>query len=86
MAAAKKTPDYRRALHAVLKELQRAHRKYSRFHSAHEGIAVIEEEFIELRAEVFRREKKRDYAAMEAEAIQLAAMSLRFMMDICGDD
>lgn len=73
---------YSRALRDVSKELDRAVRKFDRFNSAHEGIAVIEEEFIELREEVFKRAKKRKNGKMRAEAVQLAAMALRFLTDV----
>ena len=66
----------------VVGELKKAREKFGPFSSAHEGIAVIEEEFIELREEVFL--KNRTLEAMRLEAKQLAAMALRFMLDVCG--
>lgn len=74
---------YQRALDDIGKELSRAIRKYPRFKSAHEGVAVIEEEFLEFRKEVFKRPKKRSVAKMRAEAIQGGAMFARFIMDVC---
>lgn len=71
---------------AVVKEIKRARRKLPRYQSAHEAIAILEEEFLELRAEVYKRHSKRDYAKMEAEACQVATVAILFMMDICGDD
>jgi hypothetical protein len=47
--------------------------------SGHEGLAVIEEEFLELRLEVFWG---KDPAKLREEAVQLAAMALRFLCDI----
>lgn len=74
---------YSRVRDDVSKELDRALRKNpKRFNSAHEGLAVIEEEFIELRAEVFKRPKKRKVAKMRNEAVQLAAMALRFILEV----
>lgn len=53
-------------------------------HSAHEGFAVLLEEVEELKAEVFKGGKqKRDIKAMRAEAVQVAAMALRFIEDVC---
>lgn len=73
---------YARALRDVGKELDRAIRKYPRFQSAHEGIAVLREEYLELETEVFKRPKKRRNGKMREEAIQTAAMALRFVMDV----
>lgn len=64
----------------VLDELARATAKFPAFNSGHEGYAVIDEECIELRNEVYwgsDPEKRR------AEAVQLAAMALRFIRDVC---
>lgn len=74
---------YSRVRDDVSKELDRALRKYKRFNSAHEGLAVIDEEFIELRAEVYKRPKKRSIAKMRKEAVQLAAMAQRFILEVC---
>ena len=73
---------YSRELRDVSEELDRALRKFGRFHSAHEGIAVLREEYIELEQEVFKRAKKRRPAKMRAEAIQVAAMAIRFAMEV----
>lgn len=52
------------------------------FRSAHEGFAILKEEVDELWAEVIRHD--RDPAALKKEAIQVAAMALRFLSDVCG--
>jgi hypothetical protein len=65
----------------VLGELQRATAKFGKFHSSHEGIAVLREEYLELEREVFWG-KDRD--CVTAEAIQVAVMALRFLRDCCG--
>ena len=70
----------------VQDELNWAVNHYGAFHSAHEGFAVIEEEFIELRDEVFKNKEKRSITKMRKEAKQVAAMAVRFMVDICGED
>ena len=64
----------------VRQELERARAKFGAFASAHEGLAVIEEEFLELRHEVFWG---KDPAAKRAEAVQVAAMAIRFIEDVC---
>jgi hypothetical protein len=78
-------PNNRRWV-AVSDELQRAERDYPAFNSAHEGFAVILEEVDELKAEVWKSPKNRNMAAMEREAVQVAAMALRFLRDVCGMD
>lgn len=61
-------------------------RFHAPFNSSHEGIAVIQEEFEELKNEVFWGEKlhskERHRKEMKAEAIQLAAMCVRFIQEI----
>jgi len=64
-------------------ELARARSKFPPFHSAHEGYAVILEELSELWEEV-RKYPKYDLLKLQTEAIQTAAMALRFAEDICG--
>lgn len=56
------------------------------YNSAHEGFAVINEEFDELKVHVWTNQKRRDIAAMRAEAIQLAACAIAFAADICTDE
>lgn len=82
----------------VLREIARSREIHpGDFHNAHEGHSVIEEEYIELRTEVFtnpikhvspewhndvRQQWRRD---MRKEAIQLAAMAVRFAVEVCGE-
>lgn len=56
------------------------------FNSAHEGFAVLLEEVDELKAHVWTRQDKRDLQAMRKEAKQVAAMALRFMLEVCGEE
>jgi len=74
------------ALKNIQDEYNRAVMKNGSFHSAHEGLAVILEEFEELKEEVWKKRQDRDSAKMYSEAMQIAAMGLRFMIDICLDD
>ena len=62
-------------------ELQRAISLHAPMHSPHEGYAVLLEEVDELWDEV--RKRHPDRAAMRKEAIQIAAMALRFAHDVC---
>ena len=71
------------AIDDILGELDQAQKKFLPFHSAHEGYAVILEELDELKAHVWQKQSERDYEAMRHEAIQVAAMALRFIGDVC---
>lgn len=67
----------------ILKEYNRAVENYSPMHSAHEGIAVIFEEVHELWEEVRIKPEHQIKTAILEEAVQVAAMALRFIVDIC---
>ena len=67
-------------------EAKAAEEKWGPFNSAHEGFAVLLEEVDELKAHVWTNQKKRDIAAMRKEAIQVAAMALRFVHDVCNEE
>ena len=69
------------ALKNVHDEFKRASSKHGGFNSAHEGYAVLLEEVDELWEEVKKRQP--DPARMREEATQVAAMALRFLVDIC---
>ncbi len=75
-------------LDEIYSEWEAARSKFAPFNSSHEGFAVLHEEFDELKAEVWSNEKKNPQRAvqMRAEAIQVAAMALRFITDICDVD
>jgi len=68
------------------RELKRATGLHGKFNSAHEGYAVILEELDELKEEVWKKRQNRDRAKMRAEAVQVAAMALRFALEICSED
>jgi hypothetical protein len=74
---------------AVLKlvgdELLAAVTMHGPMKSAHEGYAVLLEEVDELWDEVKKNDRTRCKRKMFAEAKQVAAMGLRFMLDVCGD-
>lgn len=69
-------------------EALRAAELFPSFNSAHEGFAVLLEEVDELKAEVWSNEKKNPERAakMRKEAVQVAAMALRFIVDVCDKD
>ena len=62
-------------------ELTKAINSYKSFNSAHEGYAVILEELDELWDEVKKKPSKVDIEKMRKEAIQVAAMAIRFIND-----
>jgi hypothetical protein len=72
---------YAREIREVAEELDRALRKHPKFASAHEGCAVIFEELDELWDEVKVRESKRRPKRLRREAIQVAAMAVKFAME-----
>lgn len=70
----------------VYQELTSAISHYPPMNSAHEGIAVLAEEVDELWQHVKHKPASRDLDAMRAEAIQVAAMAIRFVLDVCGEE
>jgi len=56
--------------------------KFPPFNSFHEGYAVIREELDELWDEI---KGGQDKQRMRAEAMQVGAMAMRFMIDLCGE-
>lgn len=69
----------------VRAELERAS-VWPAMNSAHEGYGVLLEEVDELWDCVKTKQKNRDLAKMRAEAIQVAAMALRFAHDVCNEE
>lgn len=70
------------AINEVCEELTKAMEKYPSMSSYHEGWAVILEEVDELWDEVKLKPALRDKEKLRAEAKQIAAMALRFMIDL----
>ena len=70
----------------VSTEVERATMIWGPHNSAHEGFAVLLEEVDELKAHVWTNQKKRDLAKMRTEAIQVAAMAVRFVLDVCNEE
>lgn len=65
-------------LEDVLDEYKNAVGKYNSFHSAHEGYAVLKEEVDELWDAI----KENDHVHSLREARQVAAMALRYLVDV----
>ena len=74
-------PSIETQLQEIGDELARA-AKWPPFNSAHEGYAILAEEVDELWAHVKTNQTKRDLTAMRAEAIQVAAMAIKFVQMI----
>lgn len=77
---------YSLAAHDALKELSQAVGVWPAFNSAHEGFAVLSEEYDELKEHVWTNQKRRDLAKMRAEAIQVAAMAIRFAVECTTEE
>lgn len=74
------------ALMKVQEEVLRAQRLWPRpFSCAHEGISVIREELEELWDHVKTNQKKRDLEEMRKEAVQVAAMAIRFIVEVIDE-
>ncbi len=67
----------------VLSELRSATAKFGPFNSGHEGYAIILEELDELWEEIKSKEPGND-ARQGGGVIQVAAMALRYLHDVCG--
>ncbi len=65
------------------REATKASDNWPPMNSAHEGYGVLLEEVDELWDQVKINQKRRDIAKMRSEAIQVAAMALRFAFDVC---
>ena len=64
----------------IEQEFERATSMHLPLNTYHEAEAVIEEEFLELRTEVFRKDG--DKYRVRAKAVQLAVMCLRLLVDL----
>lgn len=86
MASARSQVQAHYALVDTLAEIEAARAKFGPMRSAHEGFAIINEEFDELKAHVWMKQKHRDLIAMRKEAIQIAAMALCFAAEVCNEE
>jgi hypothetical protein len=74
------------ALADLVTEIEAASSKFPAMNSAHEGFAVLKEEVDELWDIVKKKQGERDIDHMRKEAIQVAAMAIRFVADICVNE
>ena len=66
-------------------EFQRAIKYYRPMNSYHEGYAVLKEEMEELWDEIKRKPTTRSKRRLQEEAVQIGAMALRFLYDLCEE-
>lgn len=72
------------AIAVIVEEMWKATKQYGPLNSCHEGFAVIKEEVDELWEEIkYNPNKPRDMDKVKAEAIQVGAMAIRFLVDLC---
>jgi len=70
-------------LDEIANEVKSAQQKYHPFNSNHEGYAVLLEEVDELWDEIKESKDIKATAGMKKECIQIAAMAVRFIEDLC---
>jgi len=73
-----------RIFQEIKQEYQIAANKYPKFHSTHEGYAVLKEELDELWTEIKANKNLSGNGSMRKEAIQIATMAIRFIKDLCN--
>ena len=74
-------------INLVKNEYIRATQKFGIFHNAHEGYAVLLEEVDELWENVKLNQKITDRLKLiKEEAIQVAAMAIRIIIDNCNEE
>lgn len=78
--------DYRWVAVCAIDEAEMGADKWGLANSAHEAYAVLLEEVDELWAHVKTKQKNRDLGAMRKEAMQVAAMAIRFAAEVCSEE
>ncbi len=74
-----------RVIELVSNELDSANEKFPMFNSSHEGYAVLKEEVDELWDEIKANKKPGAMIKQKDEAIQIAAMAIKFVMSCCDE-
>lgn len=75
-----------RVVNEVCEEVSSAMDNWPPMNSAHEAFAIMAEEVDELWDHVKTNQKRRDLSAMRKEAIQVAAMAVRFAVEVCNEE
>ena len=68
---------------AIVTALTTAEAEFPPFYSNIDGWATIDAEMDELRDSIKEQPRIDDYADMRIKAIQIAAMAIRFVKDLC---
>lgn len=68
----------------IQREIEGSRKNHGTFTGSHEGYAVLLEEVDELWSEIKKRE--RNFSAMEKECVQIAAMAIKFIEDVCRQE
>lgn len=71
------------SLSLIKQEFIRAKGLYPDFHSNHEGYAVLKEEIDELWDEIKKSKDVRGNTQIQKELIQVAAMAVRYLDNLC---
>jgi len=69
-----------RAMMLIKNEYEWAEKHFPQFRSYHEGYAILKEEVDELWDEI---KGDQDPNALSKEAVQVATMAMRFLVDLC---
>lgn len=70
----------------IVIELVQAMTTWPPFNSMHEGYGVLLEEVDELWDHVKTKQKNRQLAVARKEALQVAAMAIRFALEVCDEE
>lgn len=73
-----------RARHNIIEEYRKASVMFPEMHSYHEGYAILKEEVDELWEEI-KAHPPQSYDKIRKECTQVAAMALRFLVDLCHE-
>jgi hypothetical protein len=78
--------DLSTALEEVALEVRNATSNWPPMNSMHEAYGVLLEEVDELWEHVKTKQRNRNLHAARKEAMQVAAMAIRFMLDVCNEE
>lgn len=71
---------YANEMNQLSAEIDKAIQRHSMFHNAHETLGVLWEEVDEYKAEVWKKQKKRNPAKMRKELLQIAAVCIKALL------